>query len=338
MEETGGRFMQWIPQGYTNFSDKNRPQAESHLTQTDPMDTEKDITLLLAWRDEFLITLETAVREAAEEMGYTFHSISAMQDAKRELQNIQMVRESGEKVVIINLVNLEHVEEVIQAAGDMKMVFINRLPFNRSIFNQDAVYVGSDDKVAGSMQGDWLANYFKRIGKTDIKYILLEGIPGQTTTVERTNAVLQTLQEQGISATEATPPIVANYNRIEAMIKILPVLRANIPFDAIIANNDAMALGAIEALEQLGMDPSSIPIVGIDATAAGLQAVEEGKLAMTVFQNAEAMGNTAVLAAINLENDKPINQSTGYPISAEDPYIIWIPYELVTRENVSDYY
>ncbi len=318
----------------------NPPNAVPTITdpQADAIQNKKNITLILAWRDEFLITLETAVQEAAEAVGYTFHSINSMFDPQRELQSVAKVRERGEDVVIINLVSLEHVEEVIQAAGDMKIVLINRLPFNRDVLNENVVYVGSDDKIAGNMQGDWLAKYFNRIGKKEIKYILLQGIPGQTTTVERTEAVLQTLQAQGIDATEAVPPIVANYDRIEAMIKILPILRANIPFDAIISNNDAMALGAIEALEQLGMDPSKVPIVGIDATAAGLQAVEEGKLAMTVFQNAEAMGNTSMMVAMNLQSGKPINQGTGYPLSSENPYIIWIPYELVTLENVSDYY
>lgn len=98
-----------------------------------------------------------------------------------------------------------------------------------------------------------------------------------------------------------------------------------------------MALGAIEALEQMGIDPSETPIVGIDATSDGLQAVQEGKMAMTVFQNAEAQESTAIMSAINLLEGIPIAESTGYAVASDNPYVIFIPFEAVTKDNVSDY-
>ena len=80
---------------------------------------------------------------------------------------------------------------------------------------------------------------------------------------------------------------------------ITPLL-TTIEYDCIISNNDAMALGAIEALKDQGIDPSTVPVVGIDATVDGRQAVKDGTLAMTVFQDANGQGYGALMAAANL--------------------------------------
>ena len=95
-----------------------------------------------------------------------------------------------------------------------------------------------------------------------------------------------------------------------------------------------MALGAIEAMESLNMDPSKKVIVGINSTEPAIRAILDGKMAMTVFQNARAQGTTAVKAIINMLNGKPIAQGTGYQVAPENPYVIWIPFEVVTRFSV----
>ena len=121
------------------------------------------------------------------------------------------------------------------------------------------------------------------------------------------------------------------------MDKIKPLLTAGTEFDCIISNNDAMALGAIEAMKDLGMDPASVPIVGIDCTPDGAAAVAAGEMYMTVFQNAKGQGSGAMQAAINLLNGDPINEGTEYEIDSENPYIIWVPFEPVNADNVADY-
>jgi ABC-type sugar transport system substrate-binding protein len=222
---------------------------------------------------------------------------------------------------------------VLEAAGDMKVVLLNRPPADMSILNENAVYVGSDNFVAGRYQGEWLANYFNSKNQKDIKYLLLEGMPGTPTTVQRTNAVLNTLQENGINAVEASPPIAANYLREEALYKIFPVLTSGVEFDTIISNNDAMALGAIAALKDLNMDPSATPIVGVDATYPAVQALLQGDLAMTVFQNSKEQGYTAITMLINMLSGYPIDTGTIYKVSEDNPYSIYIPFELVTVDN-----
>ena len=134
---------------------------------------------------------------------------------------------------------------------------------------------------------------------------------------------------------QPTAPLVADYDRANAMDMISPLL-GNTEFDCIIANNDAMALGAVEALKAKGMDPTSIPIVGIDATVDGIQAIKDGTLAMTVFQDANGQGYGAVKAAVNLIEGKAINDGTNYETD-ETGNICWVPFEPVTPDNVADY-
>ena len=122
---------------------------------------------------------------------------------------------------------------------------------------------------------------------------------------------------------------------------IAPLLSGGTEFDCIIANNDAMALGAIEACRDAGID-IDFPIVGIDCTRDGANALEEGTLAMTVFQNPVGQGRGAILAIINMLNGNPINKGMEqYPLDdsgeSYSDHICWVPFEPVTKDNVADY-
>ena len=95
--------------------------------------------------------------------------------------------------------------------------------------------------------------------------------------------------------------------------------------------------GAIEALKTKGVDPSSIPIVGIDATADGCAAIQDGTLAMSVFQDPVGQGSGALVAAENLLEGKALNDGMDYELSEDNDKIVWVPFELVTKDNVADY-
>ncbi len=299
--------------------------------------TGKTITFVLSQRDEWLSTLNTAAKDAASAAGYTVNSVDAQSDTNKQIQFVETARNNGEKAIIVNLVDPNTAPDIIEAAGDMKVVFVNRLPADVSVLNENAVYVGSDEMTSGKFQGEWLAEHFKAQGKTDIRYILLNGILGQTSTTNRTKSVLEALEANGITATPASAPLACDYDRSEAMTQIGPLLSTGLAYDCIISNNDAMALGAIEALEQQHMDSTGIPIVGIDATADARAAVKDGKLSMTVFQNAKGQGSGSMQAAINLLEGKPVNEGTEYELASDNANIVWVPFEPVTAENVSTF-
>lgn len=300
-------------------------------------DGNKSITLVLSQRDEWLSTLVDAAESAAKDQGYQMNTVDCQSDVSKAIQYVQTARNAGEKAIIVNLVDPSQAGEIIDAAGDMKVVFVNRLPGDLKVLTDNAIYVGSNESEAGMYQGKALAEYFKAKGKTSIKYILLQGILGQASTINRSEAVLKTLADEGITATEASAPLACEYDRATAMDQISPLLTSGVSFDCIISNNDAMALGAIEAMKSAGLDPTSIPIVGIDCTADGAAAVASGEMYMTVFQNAVGQGSGAMQAAINLLNGNAINQNMDYKIDSSNTHVIWVPFEPVTKDNVANY-
>lgn len=309
---------------------KNTPPFADYTVHSD-----KRLLSLTANTDEdYIAKLESYIKNEAENKNYIFILKNAKNSEMLQLAQVENARKTGERAIIIFLVNNDKAPELLKAADNMKVVFVDRVPTDLSILNQNAVLVGSDDRISGKLQGEWLANYFKERGKNEIRYIMLGGTPNVLSAKQHTEGALQALEDNNITAIEATPIIVANYDRQQAMSKILPVLKSGVEFDAIIASNDDMALGAIEAMESLNMDPSKKIIIGINATEPAVRAIAEGKMAMTVFQNAEAQGRTAVRALINMLDGNPIDQGTGYHVSADNPYVIWIPFEPVTRYNI----
>ena len=293
------------------------------------------ITLIMSQRDEFLSSLEAGAKKAAAELGVNLVTQDANQDESKQIQYVQAAAADGQKAVIVNPINPSACQSIIDAAGDMKVVFVNRVPDDTSILNENAVYVGSDEHTSGKFQGDFLAKYFKDKGQTDIKYILLRGIEGQTSTTLRTESVLKALADNGINATE-TYGKSCLYDRTEALNQMGNILaHYSKEFDCIICNNDAMALGAIEACTQANRT-IDFPIVGIDATADGRQAIKDGTLAMSVFQDPNGQGGGAVAAALNLINGAALNEGTNFDVD-ETGFILWVPFEEVTPDNVADY-
>ncbi|MBA4700159.1 MAG: sugar ABC transporter substrate-binding protein [Ruminococcus sp.] len=293
------------------------------------------LTLIMSQRDEWLGEMEEAAVKEAKEMGINLNTVDAQSDTSKMLQFIESAKNDGQKAVIINMVDPETAEQCVEAAGDMYVVFVNRYPSDDSVLNEKVVYVGSDENTSGYFQGEWLAEHFKAEGKSEFSYILLNGILGQTSTTLRTESLLKGLEDNGVKGVEATAPLAAEYQRENAQDMIAPLLKTT-QYDAIISNNDSMALGAIEAMIDQGIDPTTVPIVGIDASLDGRQAVKDGTLDMTVFQDPKGQGRGALIAAKNLINGNAINDGTDWELD-ETGNILWIPFEPVTIDNVDEY-
>ncbi len=283
--------------------------------------------------DEVIVKVQEALKEAARNAGYILTVLYSDNSADVQLAQVRNARKRGIKGLFINLVTPESAPAILEAAGDMKVIFIAHPPADMSILNKNAIYMGANQGKAGRLQGEWLANYFKERGKTQIRYILLSG-GNLPVAQERTQAALQALADNGIKAIAAAPPVVANYERAQATSKLLPVLKSGVKFDAIIANDDTMALGAIEALEQMGLNPTKTVIVGIDATEDGVRALLDGKLAMTVYINRKARAATAIKAMDNMLNGRTFDLEMEGLLSSDNPYVMIFMYEPVTRYHI----
>lgn len=96
-------------------------------------------------------------------------------------------------------------------------------------------------------------------------------------------------------------------------------------FDAVVSNNDEMAIGAAMALKQAGIEPGTVLIAGVDGTPDGVRAVEKGELALTVFQDAKGQAYGSVDTALKMIKKEPVEQA------------VWVPFQLITKDNAKDF-
>lgn len=299
---------------------------------------EGEMTFVISHKDEYLSALDQAAKSAAEACGITLTTVDCADDMDKQIEYVRAAEVEGANAIMVVLADDTRADEVIEAAGDMKVVFVNRIPQDISVLDENHVYVGSNEDTSGTYQGEMLAEELKAKGKENISYILLEGTEGLLHTIKRSENVLKALADAGIQATGATEPVDCGYDRNTAMEQVGVMIANDVQADVVIANNDAMALGALEAFKQNDVDTSDMTIVGIDGTNAGLQAIADGTMSATVFQNAVGQGTAGVQAAINLATGAELTADIGYDTDKDHDSIIWVPFEKITADNVASYY
>ena len=317
--------------GDSGSADKSIAQAKAY---------EGEMTFVISHKDEYLGALDQAAKSAAEATGITLTTIDCADDMDKQIDYVRAAQVEGANAVMVVLADDTRADEIIDAAGDMKVVFVNRIPSDLSVLDESHVYVGSDEETSGTYQGEMLAEQLKAEGKDSINYIMLQGTAGLLHTVKRSENVLKALSDAGIQANALTEPVDCGYDRNKAMEQVNVMIADGVDLSdaVIISNNDAMALGALEALKQHNVDTSSIKIVGIDGTNAGLQAISDGTMAATVYQSAVGQGTAGVQAAINLAVGAELTTDISYETADDNDSIIWVPFEKITADNVASYY
>jgi inositol transport system substrate-binding protein len=209
--------------------------------------------------------------------------------------------------------------KLIKDAG-IPLVYVNIPPLEELKPGEPVVYVGSDEIVAGKLEGEGIAKLLN--GKGNV--VIMMGAPASQASVMRTEGAEKVFaQHPGIKVVGKQT---ANWQRNEAIDLMNNWLVAGTPIDAVCANNDEMAIGAIIALQQAGKDPRKIVVGGVDATRDALEEMEKGNLAVTVFQDAKGQGKAVVESVQKLIKKEKF----------ESPYV-YVPFELVTKENYKDY-
>ena len=189
------------------------------------------------------------------------------------------------------------------------------------------------------MQGELVAEAIKAGVPIDknkdgkIQYVVLEGEAGHQDTIIRTENAVNTLKSYGIELEKLSYQI-ANWNRAQAQNRMEQMIaQYHNEIELVLANNDDMALGAIDAYEKLNLTESAFPVFfGIDGTDVGLKAVRDSKLAGTVYNDkekqAEAMAKL-VFAAVAEKGMKDI------PL--ENDKYIFVTYSKITTKNVDEF-
>lgn len=307
------------------------PAAEAAPAEDDGY----SVTFVLNNRDEFTNTLAEGMEAKAAELNVNLSMQDATNDTSKIIQFVETAKNAGEDAVVVFPIDSETIPTIIETAGDMPIVFVNRAPNDLSYLSGKSAYVGSEEWEAGTMQGEYLVKYFKDHDIDVVKPIMLLGPIGAENTTKRTESVKQALIDGGLTV-EVVVELGCEWDRMTAINKISPLLNTA-DYNCIIANGDTMACGAVEALKTAGIDPSSLPIVGINADADARACLKDGSMSMTVFQDAAGQGAGALAVAINMLEGNALNEGTGYSIDESYPNVIWVPFEPVTIENVTDY-
>lgn len=266
----------------------------------------------------------------------------------QNLQNDQVegMLEAGVDVLIINPVDRLAAGYLIEKARKRQtpVLFVNKEPLLEDLLlYEHAFYVGADGAQSGRLSGEILAEYFlahpeaDKNGDGTVQYVLIKGEPGHQDAELRTQNALKPLQEAGFRV-EKLQEDTGMWRRQLGQEKMAGFLLAwGDQIECVIANNDEMALGAINALKAAGYFSGGrfMPVVGVDAISQAIEALRQGSLLGTVFNDGEQQAMAAVDLAILLAKGEEITADTyAYPISGER--FVWIPYQRITREDLPD--
>ncbi len=294
------------------------PKATTEQTEAPATKIKIGVTIA-NFNDTFLTYMTDGMKEYAATLGSDVEVtyVDAKEDTATQLSQVENFISQGMNAIVVVPVDTAATDPITQAAKDAKtpLVYVNRLPAN---LPEDVVFVGSNSIDAGIFQMEYIAE--KLGGKGNV--VIMMGKLDNEAAIQRTAGVEQVAAKY--PDIKITKKDTANWSRPEGLTLMENWLSTGDQIDAVCSNNDDMALGAIQAIEAAGL-LGKIIVGGTDATPDALAAMDEGKLDVTVFQDAAGQGSGAIKAAVGLAKGETVETR------------VWIPYVLVTPENYKDF-
>lgn len=296
---------------------------------------------------EVISQLQSYARQREKDWGIPITLDIRNAEQSQIFQNSQMddFIEDGCDVVCINLVDRTDASSVIEKAksSDVPVIFYNRELVKEDLERWEKLYyVGADAFESGRMQGEILVDQcrkdFSSIDKNGdgvLQYIMLEGEAGHNDSMSRSMSVIQEITENGYTVEKLADEI-ANWNRDQAANKMKQFLESyGEEIEVVFANNDDMALGAIDTLKDFGMSESDEdwPVVlGIDGTVVGLDAVKKGEMLGTVLNDFRGQAQGMLELAYSIKTEKPLPEE----FELLNGKYIRLPYKIVTEDNLGE--
>lgn len=304
--------------------------------------------------DTFMTGVRNNMEQAATALGAEIELVDSQNRQPMQNDQVDTFITKGVNALIVNPVDRSAAGPLADKAkaADLPIIFVNREP-DRKILDswEKAYYVGAKAEESGTIGGQLIAEYFKAHPEADkngdgkLQYILIKGEQGHQDATLRSEYCVKAMKDAGLDIVEVGSDN-ANWDKVQGHDKMKNFI-TSLGIDgieAVLANNDDMALGAVEALKSEGYnlgtdgkDPSKfIPVVGVDATAPALQAIAKGQMLGTSLNDAKNQGTAAVRIAVKVANGEEVtSESIGYTLT--DGKYVWIPYVRVTQENYKDF-
>jgi inositol transport system substrate-binding protein len=244
----------------------------------------------------------------------------ARSDVVKQLSQVESFISQKVDAIVVNPVDTAATRKITEAAvkAGIPLVYVNRRPDDLKL-PKGVVTVASNDLEAGEMQMQYLAD--KMGGKGDI--VILLGDLANNSTTNRTKGVKEVLAKYPNIKIEQEQTGI--WSRDKGMTLVNDWLTQGRKFDAVVSNNDEMAIGAAMALQQAGVDKGSVLIAGVDGTPDGLNAIKKGNMTVSVFQDAKGQADGSIDTAVKMARNEPVEQA------------VWVPYRLITPQNVDTF-
>ena len=258
----------------------------------------------------FFVDLREGAEAKARELGVRLIVLDAQNDPSRQLAGIEDLIAQKVDAILVNPTDSSAIVPAILAAN---RAGIPVLTVDRGADGgQVASHIASDNVAGGRMAGELIVQILNGRGRV----VELEGIPGTSAARDRGTGFNEVIRKYpGI---EVVARQEAGFDRARGLTVMENILQAHPRIDAVFAHNDEMALGAITAIEAAGR-LSQIKVVGFDATADAVKAVQEGRMLATIAQKPRLMGELAVDTAVKLLKGEKV------------PSYIPVPLELVMK-------
>ena len=274
--------------------------------------------------DNFLTVLRNGMISYAESLsGVDIQIEDAQNDVGKQLNQIQNFIASGVDAIVVNAVDTDATIAMTNAAADagVPLVYVNREPINVDDLPDNQAFVASNEVESGTLETFEICKLLGGKGKA----VVLMGELSNQAARQRTADIHDVLELEMCSRIEIVEEQSGNWERTQGADLMTNWLSAGVEFDAVIANNDEMAIGAIQAMKAAGISMDDVIVGGVDATQDALAAMAAGDLDVTVFQDAAGQGSGSIDAALKLARGEDVDQK------------VYIPFELVVPANMDEY-
>ena len=275
-----------------------------------------------AFDDNFLTVLRNGMGKYAEsQKDVSLQFEDAQGDVGKQLNQIQNFIAQKVDAIIVNVVDTDATPKMTKLAtqAGIPLVYVNRMPADKTL-PEKVAYVGSNEVDSGTLQ---MKEVCKLMGGKGSILVMMGDLANQAAR-QRTQDIEDVIATPECSGIKILDKRTAKWQRTEGNDLMTNWISSGMKFEAVVSNNDEMALGAIQALKASKMLDKTI-VAGIDATQDALASMKAGELKVTVFQNAAGQGQGAVDTALKIIKGEKV------------PPMVWIPFELVTPANLSQY-
>ena len=277
--------------------------------------------------DNWLTVMRNGMTDHAASLeGVNLQMEDALDDVGKQRDQITNFVAAGVDAIIINIVDTSAGATMTEAAGSTPLVFVNREPDNVDDLPPTQAFVASNEVESGTLSAFQVCLNLRAAGKAGgARGYLMNGQLSNQAAVQRSKDVHDVIGMDMCNFMTLIDEQTANWNREEAQSLMTNWLSAGEEFDFVLANNDEMAIGAIQAMKAAGLDMADIQVGGVDASQDALIAMQAGDLDVTVFQDAVGQGAGSVDTAIALANGEEVDQK------------VYIPFKLVTPDNMEEF-